>query len=159
VSRKKAITRIPREVTVMVLKWIIMPMVISAAAYLSGIVETPPPAPMVAVAQVVMGAGIGVRFVGVRWREAGPTLAYAALSGFIMLAGAMIVANIASPLLGIDSNTLVLALAPGGLAEMCMTALALNADTAFIATMHVIRILMIVALAPLVFHLLGWRKG
>lgn len=138
---------------------IIMPMVVSAAAYVGGIVQSPPPAPLIAIAQVVMGAGIGVRFAGIRWREAGPTLAYAAISGVIMLAGALLVAHISAPLLGVAPNTLVLALAPGGLAEMCMTALALDADTAFIATMHVIRILMIVALAPIVFRLLGWKSG
>jgi membrane AbrB-like protein len=137
---------------------IIMPMVVSAAAYMSGIIETPPPAPLVAIAQVVMGAGIGVRFVGIRWREAGPSIAYAALSALIMLSGALVVAHVTAPLIGVEANTLVLALAPGGLAEMCMTALVLNADTAFIATMHVVRILMIVALAPFVFRLLGWQK-
>jgi hypothetical protein len=138
---------------------IIMPMVVSATAYVSGIVESPPPAPLIALAQVVMGAGIGVRFAGIRWREAGPTLAYAAISGVLMLLGALIVAQISAPLLGVEPNTLLLALAPGGLAEMCMTALALDADTAFIATMHIIRILMIVSLAPFIFRRLGWKAG
>ena len=53
---------------------------------------------------------------------------------------------------GIDFRAIVLAFAPGGLAEMTLIALALGIETAFIATHHVIRIAMIVIAAPLVFR-------
>ena len=41
--------------------------------------------------------------------------------------------------------------APGGLAEMSLIALSLGIETAFVATHHVIRIGLIVVVAPLVF--------
>lgn len=137
---------------------ILAPMLISAAAHISGIVEAPPPAPLVAAAQVVIGAGIGVRFAGLKLSEAAWPLTFAIVSAVIMLSAAALLANLASPFLGISAYALLLALAPGGLAEMSMIALALGVDTAFIATMHIVRIILVVSLAPFAFRLLGWGK-
>jgi len=138
---------------------IIGPMLVSAAAYLSGIVVSPPPSVLISVAQVVMGAGIGVRFAGLEVRRMAWPLLFGVLSAALMLAGAMLMAGLAAPWLGLSRTALLLALAPGGLAEMSMIALALDVDTAFIATMHVIRIMMIVALAPAAFRLIGWNAA
>ncbi|MBT7758307.1 MAG: AbrB family transcriptional regulator, partial [Rhodospirillaceae bacterium] len=48
---------------------------------------------------------------------------------------------------------------PGGLAEMSLIALALDVDTAFVATMHLVRILLIVTLAPIFFRAMGWKSN
>ena len=56
-----------------------------------------------------------------------------------------------------SAPAVLLAFAPGGLAEMSLIALALGVDVAYVATHHVVRIFFIVALAPLVFRLL--RRG
>ncbi len=53
---------------------------------------------------------------------------------------------------------LSLAFAPGGLAEMSLIAIAINADAAFVATHHVVRIFLIVVLAPLAFRLTRRRR-
>ena len=52
---------------------------------------------------------------------------------------------------GLDWRPIVLAYAPGGLAEMSLIALSLGIETAFVATHHIIRIGLIVVVAPLVF--------
>jgi membrane AbrB-like protein len=135
---------------------ILAPMLVSAAAHIGGLVEAAPPAPLVAAAQVVIGAGIGVRFAGLKLSHAAWPLTFAVISAVAMLVGAAILAELASPFLGIGSYALLLALAPGGLAEMSMIALALGVDTAFIATMHVVRIMLVVSLAPVAFRLMGW---
>lgn len=49
----------------------------------------------------------------------------------------------------------MLALAPGGLAEMCLVAVALNVGPAFVATMHILRLILVVVLAPLLYRLLA----
>jgi uncharacterized membrane protein AbrB (regulator of aidB expression) len=49
-------------------------------------------------------------------------------------------------------QAVILAYAPGGLAEMSLVALALAIDSAFVATHHVLRIMMIVLVAPTVFR-------
>jgi uncharacterized membrane protein AbrB (regulator of aidB expression) len=46
----------------------------------------------------------------------------------------------------------VLAYAPGGFAEMSLIALALSVDSAFVASHHLIRIILVVTLAPLLFR-------
>ena len=55
----------------------------------------------------------------------------------------------------IEFNILkLLAFSPGGLAEMSLIALALGVDVAYVSSQHVVRIFIIVALAPWVFRLL-----
>lgn len=135
---------------------ILVPLVISAAAHLSGLVEGRPPANLIAVAQVVIGSAIGARFVGLNLRATARPIILALCSALLMLAMAAAFANVAAPLLGLPVHALLLALSPGGLAEMSLIALALNVDTAFIATMHLVRILLIVTIAPIVFRILHW---
>jgi uncharacterized protein len=55
---------------------------------------------------------------------------------------------------------LILALAPGGLAEMSLVALALQVEAAFVSTHHVIRIAMVVLVAPALYRTLPlrWRR-
>ena len=57
-------------------------------------------------------------------------------------------------MLGLPIAALVLAFAPGGLAEMSLIALALGVDPAFVSSHHVVRIFLVVVLAPLarIFH-------
>ena len=55
---------------------------------------------------------------------------------------------------GQNLATLFLALAPGGLTEMSLVALALGADTAFVTVMHFFRVSMVMIIAPQVFRLL-----
>lgn len=137
---------------------IVGPMIVSAAAYLTGWIEGAPPGELVAVAQIVIGAGIGARFVGINLSQVFRPLLLGLISGLLMMGAAIVVAIVMGPYLGLSTHALILALAPGGVAEMSLIALALDVDTAFIATMHIVRIVLIVSLAPLVFRLLGWSR-
>ncbi|MBT3333260.1 MAG: AbrB family transcriptional regulator [Rhodospirillaceae bacterium] len=138
---------------------ILGPMSVSAAAYLSGIVHGRPPAELIAIAQVVIGSAIGARFVGLNLRQTGKPIFLAICSAIFMLAMAAIFASVIAPWLGLPMHALLLALSPGGLAEMSLIALALGVDTAFIATMHLVRILLIVTLAPIFFRVLNWGNS
>ena len=53
---------------------------------------------------------------------------------------------------GLSLEALVLAFAPGGLAEMSLIAIAVGADSAFVATHHIIRVILIVGVAPALFR-------
>ncbi len=59
---------------------------------------------------------------------------------------------------GLPAVALMLAFSPGGLAEMSLIAIAIGADAAFVATHHVVRIFLIVVIAPLAFKLMR-RRG
>jgi hypothetical protein len=60
---------------------------------------------------------------------------------------------------GLPVVALMLAFAPGGLAEMSLIAIAIGADAAFVATHHVVRIFLIVVLAPLAFRFVKRGRG
>ncbi|MBT6429932.1 MAG: AbrB family transcriptional regulator, partial [Rhodospirillaceae bacterium] len=136
-----------------------IPMVVSAAAYLAGFVDGRPPAELIAVAQVVIGSAIGARFVGLDLRKTAKPIILGVISALSMLAMAVAFAYVVAPLLGLPMYALLLALSPGGLAEMSLIALALDVDTAFVATMHLVRILLIVTLAPIFFRAMGWKSN
>ena len=106
-------------------------------------------------AQVVVGSAIGARFTGVPIRRVLGLMAAAVVSTVVMLAATVAFALVLAPATGIDWRSIVLAYAPGGLAEMSLIALSLGIETAFVATHHVIRIGLIVVGAPLVFARFG----
>jgi uncharacterized protein len=133
------------------------PMILSAAAHLAGLTAVPPPSVLVAAAQVVVGGAIGCRFVGTPPRLILRTAAASLGVAGLMLAATLGFAAALAPLTGLPFAALVLAFAPGGLAEMALIALALGIDTAFVSTHNVFRVLAIIVLAPLVFRIVRRR--
>lgn len=132
-------------------------MMLSAAVHFFGWTEVRPPGQLIAMAQVVIGASVGARFVGVHWRTVLKTLLVACGSTVILLIIAVLFTGLA-PVIGIEPMALNLSLAPGGLAEMSLIALALGIDTAFVSTMHVWRIVMIYLFAPVCFRFVGRHR-
>ncbi len=137
---------------------LIGPMVLSAAAHLSGLTAAQPPGEVVAVAQVVIGASIGCRFAGVPIKRALGTLWLGGATTLMMMAITLAFALLLERLLGLPFPALLLAFAPGGLAEMSLVSLAMGIDTAFVSTHHLVRIAIVVMLAPMAFRLLRGRS-
>jgi len=131
---------------------VVGPMVLSAAVHLAGWTSAPPPSALVAAAQVVVGSSIGCRFAGTDFGYVVRIVVAAAGGTLIMIAVTLLVAGAVHTLTGLPLETLVLAFAPGGLAEMSLIAIALSMDAAFVATHHIVRIVLIVVLAPLAFR-------
>ena len=134
--------------------WIVGPMLVSAGLHLSGVVTTAPPAWTVAAAQVVVGAYIGCRFAGTRWREAGRLIGVAAPLSLLLFAVAAAGALVVHGVTGWPIIDLLLAYVPGGFAETGLVALAIGADAAFVACHHLLRVLVIIVCAPPLFGLL-----
>ena len=132
------------------------PLTASGAVHVLGWVEGSPPASLVAVAQVVVGASVGSRFSGLRAQAVLHALGHGLVMTLLMLVLATLVALVVHPLAGIPLLPLLLAYVPGGVAEITLVALALGIDPAFVAVHHVVRIALIVGLAPL---LLRWAPG
>lgn len=135
------------------------PILASAAAHLTGLSQFRPPQELVALAQVVVGAGIGCRFAGLHVRKVLHTLGLAAGATAIMLAGTVAFSLLLHGAVDIPTPALVLAFAPGGLAEMSLVALALGADAAFVSTHHIMRIIFVVVIAPWVFQRMERRRA
>ena len=135
---------------------ILGPMLLCGAAYVSGLVTVALPAFVTIAAQIVIGTSIGTQFANLRGRHVLRTVVTSLGSTVVMLVGALVIAELMAPVLRIDPLSLLLALVPGGLVEMGLIAISLNADTAFISVMHTWRFILIAVSAPLLFALF-WR--
>ena len=129
-------------------------MILSGVVYYLDLVTTPLPTSLITVAQVVIGSAIGAQFRGMRLLSMFRVGIAAIVATAVMLAVAAGFAKFFSPILNISEDALLLALAPGGLAEMSLIAISINSDTPFIATLHIFRITMIAAAGPALFRLL-----
>ena len=129
------------------------PILVSAAVHALGVVHNPPPRELVIIAQIFLGTIVGCRFIGAEpkvilraiWLGLGATT--------LMLALTFSFAMVLHQMLGQPLEQLVLAYSPGGLAEMSLVALAMNADIAYVASHHLIRISCVMMLAPILFRL------
>ena len=134
------------------------PLALSAAAHLSGFIGAIPPGEIVAAAQVALGAAIGARFVGAGFREIWRIMFISVGAAMIMVAVAAAFAMILGEISGSSKTVLFLALAPGGLAEMSIIALSFGTAAAFVSTHHIVRIIVLVVIAPATFRCLPNEK-
>ena len=132
------------------------PMILSAIAHLSGLTDSKPPGELVAAAQVVVGAGIGCRFVGAAIDKLHKEMAASIGAAFIMILCAVIFAKVSVAVTGLNLDATVLSYAPGGFAEMSLIGLALGIEIAMVATHHLFRLFLILLASPLVFRF--WRR-
>lgn len=130
------------------------PLILSAAAHLSGVVAAAPPGWMVASVQVFIGIFIGLRFRGVRFMAALPLMALAAVWALILLGFALLTAEVAVLLLDLPFEAGFLAFAPGGAVEISVVALAAGVSLSIVTSIQLIRISLTVLLIPVAFRLL-----
>jgi membrane AbrB-like protein len=128
------------------------PMILSGVAHMTHLVDIPPPSLIVNGAQIVLGTVIGCRFLGATLSEVGRDLMLGVLSSLAMLAVAVAFASSVAWLTQTPATQVFLAYSPGGLTEMSLLALALHQDVAFVSVMHILRILVVIVAAPLVFR-------
>jgi len=128
------------------------PMVCSAIAHLGGFTASKPPGELVAAAQVVVGAGIGCRFVGAAIDKLHKEMAASVGAAVIMIGVAVAFAKVSVAITGLNLDAVVLSYAPGGFAEMSLIGLALGIEIAMVATHHLFRLFLIVLTGPLVFR-------
>lgn len=124
-------------------KYLLGPMLVSAAIHVSGVSDFKPPTEIVNAAQVVLGTTIGCRFLGTAPREILRILVLSIGSTVILLAITLVFGVAMSHLSDYGMIPVILAYSPGGLAEMSLVALALHIEVAFVAAHHIIRIFMV----------------
>ncbi|QQS12406.1 MAG: AbrB family transcriptional regulator [Rhodospirillales bacterium] len=128
------------------------PMLVSGAVHLLGWTASKPPGELVALAQVVIGAAIGCRFVGAILREVMRDIAYGVAAAYVLILIAVGFAWLGHVISGLPTDDIVLSYAPGGFAEMSLVGLALGADIAMVATHHLFRIFAIVGFGGYFFR-------
>lgn len=127
---------------------ILGPLALTAAASLTGLIHSRPPAEIILAAQFFIGIGVGVHYVGVSAAELRrvvlAALGYAVVLGVVSVAFAASIAALGgAPLL-----EATLAFAPGGQAEMIVLAIAAGADMAYVVSVHLTRVVVVLLLAP-----------
>lgn len=128
------------------------PMILSGIAHVAGWITVAPPTLFVIAAQITIGTIIGTRFVGATLAEIRRDVSLSALASLLMLAAALGFAEVIVWISGVPLAQAFLAFAPGGLTEMSLLTLAMDQDVAYVSVMHVIRITMVIAIAPFVFR-------
>jgi membrane AbrB-like protein len=129
------------------------PLILSAAAHTAGVVHLPPPTLLSWAAQLVIGAIVGSRFVGVSLAEIGRYLAVGLVASFLLLLVSALFAGLVTMLSPTELSQSFLAFSPGGATEMSLLALAMGQEMVFISFSHIARVAMVVALAPIGFRM------
>ncbi|WP_375162400.1 AbrB family transcriptional regulator [Bacillus sp. V3B] len=105
--------------------------------------------------QICIAASIGSRFQRSMFIGIKKTVVVAFLSTIALILAMFGCAYLVSETTGISLVTSVLAFAPGGVAEMATTAVVLNADSTFVVTVQVLRIVVVILVLPPFFRLLN----
>lgn len=135
------------------------PLILSAILSLAGVLHQRPPREALLAAQFLIGLGIGVSYVGVTWREIRDTVAGGAVFVLILAFLAAIATEVAKSAGLAPPVEAFLAFTPGGQAEMSMLAIVSGADLGFVIVHHLVRILLVILGAPILFRVLRSRRG
>ncbi|WP_180897807.1 AbrB family transcriptional regulator [Martelella soudanensis] len=130
------------------------PMITSAALHSTGLTFALIPTSLVQITQLVIGASLGGRFAAVDMR----TLYKSAVLSLPLLVVSLSVAAVAGltvSMLGYNSVVVgFISFAPGGVTEMGLIALSIDADPVYVACHHIVRILTAVLFLPLIYRFL-----
>lgn len=125
-------------------------LMVSAIVHGLGLSDASLPFWAVALAQVFIGSVLGARFAKIAFREARLALIAAISWVVVLMAMTFAAAWLSMTLFGTPAPVALLALAPGGIAEMAIVTYALGVDVAFIVTCQVARMFFLLTLSPAV---------
>jgi membrane AbrB-like protein len=128
------------------------PMILSGIAHITGLVTVAPPTLFVIAAQITIGTIIGTRFIGATLIEIRNDLGLATIASLLMLIAAVGFAEGIALISGVPLAQAFLAFSPGGLTEMSLLTLAMGQDVTYVSMMHIIRITLVIAIAPFIFQ-------
>jgi hypothetical protein len=122
--------------------------------HMAGLTTAKPPPVVFNAAQLVLGCGIGTYFIGMHIRELGRVAMVSLSWTAILLVIAAGFALFGAWALDFPYYVLLVALSPGGQAEMGLVAIAMGIEAALVATIHFVRSMSAFLLAPVMFRLL-----
>ncbi|MGI9417732.1 MAG: AbrB family transcriptional regulator [Geminicoccaceae bacterium] len=139
--------------TVLPNPWLVAPMLVGLLLSVSGILAVKMPPVLITAAQLMLGAWLGCQFRrDVLARLPRVSLAGAAITLF-MIAAAYVGAWCLSLATDLPVATAFLALAPGAMTEMALTAKAMHLDVEIVTAFHVTRIFLICSTILVVYRL------
>jgi uncharacterized protein len=143
--------------------WVIGPLLACGLLTGFGVTLSALPQWVVNAGQVAIGTALGTRFLPGFFKRAPRFLTVVFVSGSIGLVASAAFAVLLGWLSGIPSETLVLATAPGGIAEMSLTARVLQLGVPVVTIFHVTRLVTLVLVGGALYRWLadrlGWTAG
>ena len=128
---------------------IIGPMVVGSFIYSMGWVNERPPTEIIKLIQLILGATIGFVFAGVCLKEIFKVIVNT-LGYFVML---MIISTIFIFIISMMTDfpliSVMLAFSPGGQSEMNLIAIIVGANLPYVALHHIVRMLLVMSVAPI----------
>ncbi|GLQ35342.1 monooxygenase [Amylibacter marinus] len=134
---------------------VLVPMLISGCLHVAGITDFLVPDFVTILVQIFIGVHVGSRFQGITLATLSGALASAIVVVGVQISLACGAAILVSGVVNLDTTALMLAYAPGGLAEMSLIAVAADVESAFVGLHHLFRVLVALIAAPI---LIGWAK-
>lgn len=135
------------------------PLLATIALTSGGLVFSSMPSWMTNVAQLLLACNLGSRFQQSFLREAPRFMASVLASVALMLALTAALAFALAWMMGLLPATVLLACAPGGIAEMSITAKVLKVGVAFVTAAHVMRFVLVMLFTEPAYRLLARRRA
>ncbi|RMC32416.1 AbrB family transcriptional regulator [Paracoccus alkanivorans] len=134
---------------------ILGPMILTAILSLSGVIQHRPPAEILQAAQFFIGITVGVKYVGITGRELRIDVTAGLVHAVILACISLVFFEIIVQLGLAPALDAMLAFLPGGQAEMVVIAIIAGADLAYVVSHHLLRIIIVITLAPIVAKIMS----
>jgi membrane AbrB-like protein len=118
----------------------------------NGVALSALPLPASNAGQLFIGIALGSRFTPAFAHAAPRWLGSVALGTLVMIAATALYAAGVAWLAGLHPATVLLATAPGGIAEMCITAKVLQLGVPVVTAFHVVRYVAVLTMTPLLYR-------
>jgi len=136
--------------------WMLGPLFVSIVLTAHGVAWSSMPGPMANAAQVLIGCNLGQRYEREFLRAAPRFVTMVCTSVMIGMVVSALFALVLGWAADIAAPTMVLATAPGGIAEMSLTARTLRLGVAIVVAAHVSRVVILVTATAPIFRLARW---
>lgn len=136
--------------------WFLGPLLLVGGLTASGVHVSSMPFELVAIAQVLLGVSLGTTFDR-RFLMRSPRLLVATvICSILLLTACGAIAGLLAAVSGLPLASLAVALAPGGLPEMVLTAKVLHLGVPMVTAFHVERVILTLVLAPHLVAAVAW---
>lgn len=132
--------------------WMLGPMAVAVLVTVTESGLSSMPTALLNLSQVLIGATLGLRYRRDRLLALRRFLPPAVLSTVVLVGLNVITGAVIGKLVGLPIPTMALAVSPGGMAEMSITAKILHLGVPIVAAFHVVRIFLVIGFSEIVFR-------
>lgn len=132
--------------------WMLGPLIACALASASFDLHLTLPGELGKLGQWLIGCALGCHFDRSFFRQAPAYLGRVLLSTLLAMLGAVLIGELLAWLAGLDHLSLILGMMPGGIAELSLTAEALQLSVALVTALQVLRLFLVMFLAEPLFR-------